>query len=595
MFALGLFSSFIGVDENLHSLSSNTTLQVLSEALNAEDTTAEVVSTEPVGDRIQLVRTSKTKAHNVVVISLESTRAKSLKMYGGKHDVMPFLESLAKRGQWVEQAYTVVPHTSKALVSIHCGIYPKIVPPIDETAPGAIPESCMAELLRREGYATAFFQPAEERYEGRDALVRNMGFETFVGKESLPSEGFHESSYFGYEDDILIKPSLEWLDRQTKPFFLAYMTLSAHHDYVIPNSMVPKKYEEDEELNKYLNTLVYTDRFLKKLFASFEERGLMENTIFVLMGDHGEGFGEHARKEHDNVIYEEGLRVPMLVLGPGVEPKAEPIKGLRQISDTVPTVLELLGYETKGGALVGESLLSHEGHLEIFFSCYYYNFCMAHRQGDRKTIYHYKRRKAQVFDLKKDPLELDDLAKVEKPDPAIIQKLRAWKRDTNAWYVAHLKRQKERFVHREMPTIANPVSVRFRDEIELIGYDVDKTNVKVGETLTISYFFRTLKEDIRKWKLFVHIVGPNGRFENADHVPVSGAYPISDWQQGEIIEDQHLVRIGPKNKPGRYTVMLGLWDNTIKDETGQRAQATSKDVTIGKDRRVQLIPFRVTP
>jgi arylsulfatase A-like enzyme len=595
MLVVGMLSSFFSVDENLNSLSSNTTLTVLSEAWSMEEQSDEVEITEPLSDRLQLVRTEETRAYNVVVISLESTRAASLKMYGGPHDVMPFLESLAKRGQWVEEAYTVVPHTSKALVSIHCGIYPKIVPPIDETAPGAIPEACLAELLRREGYATVFFQPAEERYEGRDALVRNMGFETFYGKESLPSRGFHESSYFGYEDDIMIKPSLEWIDKQSKPFYLAYMTLSAHHDYVVPNSLEPREFVEDEEHNKYLNTLVYTDRFLKKLFRGFEERGLMDNTFFVLMGDHGEGFGEHVRKEHDNVIYEEGLKVPMLILGPGIEARSEPISGLRQIVDSVPTILDVLGFKTLGGSQVGRSLLSSEGHESLYYSCYYYNFCMAYREGGRKTIYHYKRRKTQVFDLSSDPMEKEDLAKVEKADPAIIQKLRTWKRETNAWYGAHLKQQKERFVRTEKPEIAHPVSVRFRDEVEILGYDIDKTTVKVGESLTISYFFRGLKEKLRKWKLFVHIVGPNGRFVNADHVPVSGAYPISKWKIGEYVEDQHIVRIGPKNKPGRYTVMLGLWDNTIKDETGQRAEATSKDVTIGKDRRVHLIEFRVVP
>ena len=193
----------------------------------------------------------------------------------------------------------------------------------------------------------------------------------------------------------------------------------------------------------------------------------------------------------------------------------------------MPTVLELLGFEERGGSIVGKSLLSTAGHESLYYSCYYYNFCMAYREGDRKTVYHYKRRKSQLFDLSSDPEEKNDLSKNEKIDPAVIQKLLKWKRDTNGLYGAHLKQQKERFVRTEKPEIPNEVSVRFRDEIELIGYGIDKKTVKVGESITLSYFFRALKEDVRKWKLFVHVVGPKGRCVNADHVPVSGAYPIA--------------------------------------------------------------------
>ena len=274
----------------------------------------------------------------MVFVILESTRARSVTPYAREMATTPFLGRLAERGLRVEHAYAVVPHTSKALVPIQCGVHPKITTAIQEANPGGIPSACLAELLGAQGYATAFIQPAEEEFERRRGLVANFGFQTFLGKESLPT-GFEESSYFGYEDDSMLEPALAWVDRQTGPFFLTVLTLTAHHDYRLPKSFPKRELAAEESLNRYLNALAYTDRFVERLFAGFDQRSLLAQTLFVIVGDHGEAFGEHGRSEHDNVLYEEGVAVPLLLVGAGLEEmRGRAVGGLRETSDIVPTV-----------------------------------------------------------------------------------------------------------------------------------------------------------------------------------------------------------------------------------------------------------------
>ena len=591
----GILCANITVDENVEALQSNGGWTIVNEMMTWGSENYGDLDSVDLGDQLQLLTTEKTTRHNVVLIVLESTRARSLALYGSEHDPMPFLGSLAKRGRWVKEAYTTVPHTSKALVSIHCGAYPKLVTPIDEAQNGALPDSCLAKVLKKQGYATAFFQPAQEGFERRQSLVGNFGFDTFLGKESLPdADKFHESSYFGYEDDIMVKPSLEWVDQQKQPFFLSYLTLTAHHDYTVPKGFKTRSYVDEPEVNKYLNTLAYTDRFLKKVIDGFEKRGLLDKTTFVIVGDHGEGFKEHGRTEHDNVIYEEGLRVPLVLFGAGVPSDGQEIVGLRQHIDILPTVADILGYKMHGGQSPGRSVLSTDGHEELFFSCWYTNFCMAHREASKKTVYHYKRRKPQVFDVLSDRLEKNDLARSGGLDESIIKKLKGWKRQTNLRYEAHLKRRKDRFVSQTAPSPKNIAHVTFEDGIEVLGYTASKTQVKAGESFDLATFFHAQAKPESPWKLFVHVRGPRNKFINADHEPVFGAYPVTNWSAGDYIEDRHAIYIPNSSPAGRYTVMIGFWRKGVKGkDSAARAAPTSADVKVDAERRVHLLEIQV--
>ena len=263
------------------------------------------------------------------------------------------------------------------------------------------------------------------------------------GSQEIRSSGFENCNYFGYEDDIMIGPALAWIDRQQGPFVLTLSTLVGHHDYDVPNDFPTADYVDDPMHNRYLNARAYIDAFLGKIYRGFEERGLIDNTVFVFIGDHGEGFGEHRRLQHDDVIYEEGLRVPMLLTGPGIAPQR--IDGLRQQQDLLPTVLGLLGYHFRGGALSGDDLFKSEGHEQLLFSCFHRNRCAALRVGNFKYIDHFDRRGVELFDLSRDPDERHNLAHIGSPHPVpldvAVERIRAWRSHVNGLHEATTEAQ----------------------------------------------------------------------------------------------------------------------------------------------------------
>ena len=361
--------------------------------------------------RVSLAQTPKTDKRNVVLIHLESTRARSTTPYNEDLKTMPFLDELAKNSLLAEQAYVVLPRTAKGSLAVNCGVEPPLYSG-PEFGPGGIPDRCLADLLNEQGYRTAFFQSTWN--DGFSNLTKNFGYKEFYPYQSMDTEGFQWTNTFGYEDDIMLRPSEGWLRAYgyDKPFMIEYLTSTGHYGYeCIPNRYGTKDFSEDEQLNRYLNCLRLQDIFLQNLFDQYKKLGLYDNTIFVIFGDHGEGFGEHDRFLHGDTIYEEGLRIPLIIHAPGWFEGGQREGGLSSQIDILPTVLEILGYEVKNGTYPGYSLLHPvpDGRT-LMFSCISSFKCLASLKGEEKYVYNYGNQPDEVFNLSKDPLEENNLA-----------------------------------------------------------------------------------------------------------------------------------------------------------------------------------------
>jgi len=244
-----------------------------------------------------LAQTARTEKRNVVLIHLESTRAQSVTPCCKDIETTPFLDELAKSSLLAEHAYTVVPHTFKASVSVNCGIEPHPVQEHTEAKPNGIPLPCLASLLKHQGYVTVFFQSSTKDLDNFEDLAKNFGYEKFYALESMDTESLQQVSSFSYEDNIMLQPSEEWLREHTgKSFVAEYRTGAGLYDYqCVPNRYGSENFSEVDKLNSYLNCLRYQDFFVKNLIDQYKELGLYDNSIFVIFGDHGEGLCEHGR------------------------------------------------------------------------------------------------------------------------------------------------------------------------------------------------------------------------------------------------------------------------------------------------------------
>ena len=555
---------------------------------------------------------------NVIVIVIESLRARSTSPHDPSLDTTPFLASLAARGAHADVAWTVVTHTSKAIVGALCGIYPKLDVPIDEAEPKGLPPTCLARILRERGYATAFMQPATAHFERRDQLIENMHYETFLSKETIPQRDFEETSYFGWEDESLVAPAVAWAKQQAdekRPFFMTLLTLSTHHTYGTPTTF-PKKArlggEGSGEVNDYLNAVAYLDATLAKLFAGLQKAGALDRTLVILTGDHGEGFGEHGRRQHDSVIYEEGLHIPMVVLGAGITPGTR-IGGLRSIVDIAPTVLEWLGTPVVAG-LPGKSLLTSTGHDELYASCWLRQRCIATRKGDLKYIWHFDKQEHELFDLAKDPLERQNLVKTtpEATWGPLKASLIDWKSDNHARWASFFAQAAREFVTTLPPLPQRELDLTFsapatgdaseaRPLLRLVGLDFPDTRVVSGEPIQVTLHWEVLSPP-GAWTPFTHLMGlsPGSRPRfNGDHTPVGGRYPTSSWVPGTFVSDEFRIQPNTHLPAGTYELVVGLWDPTSK-VTGPAGRAIvsapeSQAHLVDKERRSHLITVDVLP
>jgi len=176
-----------------------------------------------------------------------------------------------------------------------------------------------------------------------------------------------------------------------------------------------------------LNSIYYQDRFLEKLLDQYRELGLYERTLFVIVGDHGEAFGEHGFKLHDGVIYEEGIRVPLLLHGAGLAARRVP-HVVSQV-DILPTLVALLGYRIDAGTYDGGNLLEKDEGSVAHASCWYSERCIARIARDRKIVSHFGHREAEAYAIDADPRERRDVFGTRSDDPRSLDALHAWKRE----------------------------------------------------------------------------------------------------------------------------------------------------------------------
>ncbi len=413
-----------------------------SEEAGVEETTAGAgepgtgSATRPPPTYASLAPSSRTEKRNVVLIHLESARARSVTPYNEGLKTMPFLNELAKQSLVTERAHVIVPRSSKGSTAVNCGVEPALYAG-PEYEPGGIPAPCLASLLGEQGYRTAWFQSLWDTGDD-SSLAANFGYEEFYPSQSMNTEGFRITNTFGFEDDVMIGPSEGWLraNGYDGPFLAKYFTSGGHYGYeCLPNRYGYEFFSEDEELDRYHNCLRMMDFFLQNLFEQYQRLGLYEDTIFVLYGDHGEGFKEHGRDMHGDTIWEEGLHIPLIIHAPGWFEGGERAEGMSSQIDILPTVLEMLGYEVEGGEYPGYSLLHPlPEDRTVMSSCITNRRCMASVKGDEKYIHHFGDQPDEFFDLSEDPFEERNLASERGKEEIDEQReeLFAWRTRVNA-------------------------------------------------------------------------------------------------------------------------------------------------------------------
>jgi hypothetical protein len=340
---------------------------------------------------------------NVVIIHLESTAARYLRCYGAAEDPMPNLTRLAEHAILFDHAYTVYPETIKSFFAVQCALHPALDTPAETYGRDFGP--ALATVLRGHGYRTGLFHSGRFMYLGMDAALRHRGYDTLEDAGAIG--GDHDSS-FGIDEPSAVRRILHWIDDGSadQRFLISYLPIAGHHPYITPERG-PFPYGED--IDRYRNALHYADAALGQLLDGLRSRGLEQKTLFMILGDHGEAFGQHdGNYGHTLFLYEENVRVPFLIAAPGLTLESERIRRVASLIDTAPTVLDLLGIATPDG-YQGHSLLDGQTGMALF--CTDYSLGLLGLRDERwKLIHELESGQSRLYDLEADPEEQRDVA-----------------------------------------------------------------------------------------------------------------------------------------------------------------------------------------
>lgn len=373
--------------------------------------------------------------HNVVIVVLEgvqygctSLATRQTEGDGDACDPTPYLATLASEGVSFSNARSVVTHTTKALFGLLTGRRPAACQDIGETVPMAEPYASLATILRQGmGFRTAFFQSAKGTFESRPGLVHNLGFDTFWAREDLEDPNCFVG-YLGADEFALLEPIKDWIQSDDKPFLLTVLCSVTHDPYEVP-AWYAELAETQGEC--YQQTITYTDQFLAALDIELASLGLADNTIFCVVGDHGEGFGEHRIQGHERVSYEEVLRIVMCLRAPHlVEPGRRVSRPVSSV-DLTPTILNLLGVEIETFDFDGTDALGPlPPDRKVYFAGWMHQGPSGFIQDSSKYVYDPEQGVVSLHRLLTDPLELSGFKLPDLLAEEISEEIIQWRRNT---------------------------------------------------------------------------------------------------------------------------------------------------------------------
>ena len=282
------------------------------------------------------------KGLNVLLVTLDTTRADRLGCYGHATASTPTLDALAARGLRFTQATSGVPVTLPSHATIFTGFDPPrhgVRNNSEYRLAGA--HETLAERLRAAGYDTAAFVSAFV-LDARFGL--DQGFALYDDRvEAAQGAAFAQGNNERRADEVT-DAALAWLRRERRAPFFAWVHYYDPHATYRP----PAPYEARFKDAPYDGEIAFMDAQLGRLLAELDQRKLRERTLVVVLADHGESLGEHGEATHGVFIYEAVMHIPLIVAGPAaVVPKPAVVDGLVSTADVTPTLLDLLGVAAK--------------------------------------------------------------------------------------------------------------------------------------------------------------------------------------------------------------------------------------------------------
>ncbi len=384
------------------------------------------------------------EATSILLITLDTTRADRIGCYGDERALTPVLDSLATRGVRFTQCITPTPLTLPSHTSMFTGLNPSRHG-VRDNGVFLLPEALavVTDRFKSAGYQTGAFVSAF-------VLARQFGLDR--GFDTYDDRFYTER--VGTRTTAAATRWIKGLDPE-RPYFLWVHYFDPHLPW-----RAPEPYRSLDLPDGYAKEIAAMDGSIGELLGSLRRRGLLANTTVLVVGDHGEGLGDHGEDEHGIFLYDETLRVPLLLCVPD-GPTARVVETRTSIIDVAPTLLEaarlpaLDAIEGKSlfGLLAGEPAFRRAEYAETYFPQLNYEHAMLRALRTERWKY-IRAPQPELYRLADDPGERRNVF-AEFPDTVLLFE------DRLDRYLASLP---------PLPSGASSLSDEDRERLQSLGY-----------------------------------------------------------------------------------------------------------------------------
>jgi arylsulfatase A-like enzyme/Tfp pilus assembly protein PilF len=363
---------------------------------------------------------------NVLLITLDTTRADHLGCYGYARARTRHLDQLAREGVRFEWAFSPAPITLPAHASILTGLYP-FEHGVRNNGDFYLADrfETLATVLHKAGYRTAAFVSSfilDRRY----GLAR--GFDVYDDRqEATGSQVVNlEAERRGDRTALVLSSWLDTYGRDRSSPFFAWLHLFDPHEPYAP----PQPFRQAFADAPYDGEIAFDDAIVASVMDKLGQLSLRDETLVVIVGDHGESLGDHGEETHSMFVYDSAIRVPLIIWRPGIVPSGVVVHDAVRLTDVAPTVIDLVGAvrlpASNGRSLVpliqGRRTAPVPVYSETLLPQLYMNWApLKSVRDDRWKLIEAPR--PELYDVQNDPAEHENRYEQQPQTTRVLQEL----------------------------------------------------------------------------------------------------------------------------------------------------------------------------
>lgn len=281
----------------------------------------------------------KTERPNIVFLLLESFTANAIEVLGGLPDVTPNLNALAKEGVLFENIYATGSRSDRGMVAAISALPSNPSIALIKYPNKIMNYPCFPKDLEKIGYSTRYYYAGDINFGSFRSYV-TMSFQGMVTEDDFSGEAIENRFKWGVHDEYMFERLFEDISKAKQPFMYMAFNMSSHEPFTVPGEV---KFPGADIEHKFMNAIHYSDKCIGQFIRKCKESGLWDNTLFVLMADHGT---RHIKHVDPNMP--EAYHIPLLLTGGVLNVQDTVVSTIGSQTDMIATVLAQLGIDHSG-------------------------------------------------------------------------------------------------------------------------------------------------------------------------------------------------------------------------------------------------------